>query len=243
LKEGVVEDISNQERIAKLFRFASTKSDNFEQKISLDEYLQRMVKDQDKIYYITTEGFNAAKNCPHLEIFRQKGIEVLLLDERIDEWWLAHYHAYAGKKFQSIAKSDMDLSKFTDQTKKEEKDKLKTASKELLQKMQDVLKDRVKEVRVSELLTDSPVCIVTAENDMSYNMQRIIADFGQNAPAIKPILEINPQHVLLQQLKNITDEKLFAEWTNLFYEQAVLVAGGKLDDTAAFVKRVNTLLL
>ena len=242
LKEGVVEDFTNQERIAKLFRFVSTKSENADQKVSLDEYVQRMLKDQDKIYYIIAEGMNVAQS-PYLEAFKQKGIEVLLLGERIDEWWLAHYHAYTGKQFQSIAKSDVDLSKFIDPTKKEETEKLKTESKELLQKMQEVLKDRVKEVRVSELLTNSPVCIVTAENDMSYNMQRIMADFGQNAPAIKPILEINPQHVLLQQLKTIDDEKVFAEWANLFYDQAVLVAGGKLDDTATFVKRLNELLL
>jgi molecular chaperone HtpG len=242
LKEGVVEDFSNQERIAKLFRFASTKTDSAEQKVSLDEYIGRMHKDQDKIYYITAEGFNAAKNCPHLEVFRQKGLEVLLLDERVDEWWLAHYHAHLGKKFQSIAKSDIDLSKFTEGAKKEEKEKLKTDCEDLLKRMQKVLADQVKEVRISELLTDSPVCIVTGENDMSYNLQRIISDLGQNAPTIKPILEINPEHVLVQQLKDMADEKLFAEWTHLFYEQAVLAAGGKLDDVAAFVNRLNALL-
>lgn len=242
LKEGVVEDFSNQERIAKLFRFASTKTDGAEQNVSLDEYLERMHKDQDKIYYITAEGFNAAKNSPHLEIFRQKGLEVLLLDERVDEWWLAHYHAHSGKKFQSIAKSDIDLGKFTEGAKKEEKEKLRTDCEALLKKMQSVLTDRVKEVRISELLTDSPVCIVTGENDMSYNLQRIISNMGQSAPTIKPILEINPEHVLIQQLKNMMDEKLFGEWTHLFYEQAVLAAGGKLDDTAAFVKRLNELL-
>lgn len=242
LKEGVAEDISNQERIVKLFRFASTKADTAEQNVSLDDYLKRMLPDQDKIYYITAEGFNAAKNSPHLEIFRQKGIEVLLLDERIDEWWLAHYHAHSGKEFQSITKSDIDLSKFTDSNKKEEKEKLKTDCEDLLKKMQKVLTDQVKEVRVSELLTDSPVCIVTGKNDMSYNLQRIMSDMGQRLPTIKPILEVNPQHVLIQQLKNISDEKLFAEWTHLFYEQGVLAAGGKLDDTAAFVKRLNILL-
>ncbi|EKE00930.1 MAG: hypothetical protein ACD_21C00250G0003 [uncultured bacterium] len=243
LKEGVAEDIANQERIAKLFRFASSKTDSAEQTVSLDEYMQRMLPDQENIYYITAEGFNAAKNSPHLEVFRQKGIEVLLLDERVDEWWLAHYHAHCGKKFQSIAKSDLDLGKFADAAKKEEKEKIKTESESLLKRMQEVLADRVKEVRISERLTDSPVCIVTAENDMSYNLQRIIADMGQNAPQIKPILEINPEHVLIQQLKNEADEKRFAEWANLFYEQAVLVAGGKLDDTAAFIKRLNSLLI
>lgn len=243
LKEGLVEDFSNQERIAKLFRFASTKADTAEQNVSLDEYIKRMQKDQDKIYYITAEGFNAAKNCPHLEIFRKKNIEVLLLDERVDEWWLAHYNTYCGKKFQSIAKSDMDLSKLTEGDKKEEKEKLKTDYEDLLKKMQNVLANKVKEVRISELLTDSPVCIVTSESDMSYNLQRIISDMGQQAPAVKPILEINPKHVLIEKLKNISDEKLFEEWTYLFCDQAILSAGGKLDDTAAFVKRLNALLL
>jgi molecular chaperone HtpG len=244
-KEGLVEDLANQDRIAKLLRFYSTKVDNADPTVSLDEYIKNMHKDQDKIYYITGEGLNAAKNCPHLEIFRQKGIEVLLLDERIDEWWLVHYHAYSGKNFQSIAKSDIDMSKILNEesdNKKEEKNKLKNDYESLLKRMQDVLKDQVKEVRLSELLTDSPVCIVTAENEMSYNLQRILASAGQNAPAIKPILEINPQHVLMQQLKDMADEKLFADWANLFYEQAVLVAGGKLNDAAGFVKRLNELL-
>ena len=147
------------------------------------------------------------------------------------------------KATSSGYKSDIDLSKFTDSTKKEEKEKLKTDCEDLLKKMQSILTDSVKEVRVSELLTDSPVCIVTSENDMSYNLQRIISNMGQNAPAIKPILEINPSHALIQQLKNMTDEKLFSEWTHLFYEQAVLAAGGKLEDTAAFVRRMNELLL
>ena len=241
LKEGVVEDFANREQVAKLLRFASTKTNSPEASVSLDEYLQRMLPDQDKIYYIVAENFNAAKNSPHLEIFRKKDIEVLLLSERIDEWWLSHYHTYEDKKFQSIAKSDIDLSKLQQEV--EDKEKLKSENAELLQKMQKVLQDKVKEVRVSELLTDSPVCIVVAENDMSYNMQRIMADFGQKSPTIKPILEINPQHILIQQLKSIADEELFTQWADLFYEQALLVAGGKLDDTAAFVQRLNNLLL
>ena len=241
LKEGVVEDFANREQVAKLLRFASTKTNSPEASVSLDEYLQRMLPDQDKIYYIVAENFNAAKNSPHLEIFRKKDIEVLLLSERIDEWWLSHYHTYEDKKFQSIAKSDIDLSKLQQEV--EDKEKLKSENAELLQRMQKVLQDKVKEVRVSELLTDSPVCIVVAENDMSYNMQRIMADFGQKSPTIKPILEINPQHILIQQLKSIADEELFTQWADLFYEQALLVAGGKLDDTAAFVQRLNNLLL
>ena len=243
LKEGLVEDFAHQDRIAKLIRLASTKDDSGKQTVSLQDYCDRMQQDQDKIYYIAAEGLAAAKNSPHLEIFRKKDLEVLLLDERVDEWWLAHYPQYEGKKFQSITKSDIDLSKFTDSASKEEQEQLATDYQDLVQKMQKVLGGAVKEVRISKLLTDSPVCIVTAETDMSYNLQRIIVDLGQQAPAIKPILEINPKHALIAQLKNVTDETLFDEWTHLFYDQAVLAAGGKLDDTAGFVKRLNSLLI
>lgn len=243
LKEGLVEDFAHQDRIAKLIRLASTKDGDDKQVVSLQDYCERMHKDQDAIYYITAEGLGAAKNSPHLEIFRKKDIEVLLLDERVDEWWLAHYPQYEGKKFQSITKSDIDLSKFTDGESKQEQEKLATDCQDLVQKMQKVLGDTVKEVRVSQLLTDSPVCIVTAQTDMGYNLQRIITDLGQEAPAIKPILEINPKHALIAQLKNVTDEMIFNEWTHLFYDQAVLAAGGKLDDTAGFVKRLNSLLI
>lgn len=243
LKEGLVEDFAHQDRIAKLIRLASTKDGDDKQVVSLQDYCERMHKDQDVIYYITAEGLGAAKNSPHLEIFRKKDIEVLLLDERVDEWWLAHYPQYEGKKFQSITKSDIDLSKFTDGESKQEQEKLVTDCQDLVQKMQKVLGDTVKEVRVSQLLTDSPVCIVTAQTDMGYNLQRIITDLGQEAPAIKPILEINPKHALIAQLKNVTDEMIFNEWTHLFYDQAVLAAGGKLDDTAGFVKRLNSLLI
>ena len=243
LKEGLVEDFANQDRIAKLIRLASTKNNDGKQDVSLQDYCERMHKDQDKIYYITAEGLAAAKNSPHLEIFRKKDIEVLLLDERVDEWWLAHYPQYEGKKFQSVTKSDIDLSKFTDGESKQEQEKLATDYQDLVQKMQKVLGDTVKEVRVSQLLTDSPVCIVTADTDMGYNLQRIITDLGQEAPAIKPILEINPKHALIAQLKNVIDEMIFNEWVHLFYDQAVLAAGGKLDDTAGFVKRLNSLLI
>ena len=243
LKEGLVEDFAHQDRIAKLIRLASTKDDSGKQTVSLQDYCDRMQQDQDKIYYIAAEGLAAAKNSPHLEIFRKKDLEVLLLDERVDEWWLAHYPQYEGKKFQSITKSDIGLSKFTDSASKEEQEQLATDYQDLVQKMQKVLGGAVKEVRISKLLTDSPVCIVTAETDMSYNLQRIIVDLGQQAPAIKPILEINPKHALIAQLKNVTDETLFDEWTHLFYDQAVLAAGGKLDDTAGFVKRLNSLLI
>lgn len=243
LKEGLVEDSANRERIAKLLRFASTKNDNSEQIVTLDEYIERMIKGQDKIYYITAENFNMAKDSPYLEVFRQNGVEVLLLGDRIDEWWLTHYQEHQGKAFQSITKSDIDMSKVLKDAPKIDTEKLKSEYDAVLKKMQTILADRITEVKLSERLTDSPVCIVTTANDLSFNMQRIMSAFGQNAPKSKPILEINPNHKLVQNLCSLNDEQLFTEWSNLFYEQAVLTAGGKLEDVAAFTKRVNSLLL
>jgi len=244
LKEGLVEDFAHKERIAKLLRFASTKNDSSEQNVTLDDYVKRMLKDQDKIYYITAENFNVAKNSPYLEVFRQNGIEVLLLDDRIDEWWLTHYQEHLGKKFQSITKSDVDVSKLAkDAPAKTDTEKLKTDYDGVLKKMQTILVDRITEVKLSDRLTDSPVCIVTTENDLSFNMQRIMSSFGQNVPKTKPILELNPKHKLIEHLRDVSDENLFADWTNLFYEQALLTAGGKLEDVAAFTKRINSLLM
>jgi molecular chaperone HtpG len=243
LKEGVIEDFANKERVAKLFRFASTKNDGDERNITLDDYIKRMLQEQDNIYYITAENFNAAKNSPYLEMFRQNNIEVLLLDDRIDEWWLSHYQEHQGKKFQAITKGDVDISKLVKDKPKEDAAQLKTDYEEVLKRMQVVLSDRTKEVRLSERLTDSPVCMVTTSDDLSFNMQRIMSSFGQNVPKAKPILELNPRHKLIQNLRGITDERLFAEWSNLFYEQALLIAGSKLDDVAGFANRMNHLLL
>ncbi|MBU0744606.1 MAG: molecular chaperone HtpG [Gammaproteobacteria bacterium] len=242
LKEGVVEDFANKERIAKLFRFASTRNDGDERNVTFDDYIQRMSSDQNEIYYITAENFNAAKNSPYLEMFRKNNIEVLLLDDRIDEWWLSHYQEHQGKKLQAITKGDVDISKLVKDKPQEDAKKLKTDYEEVLKKMQEVLADKTTEVRLSERLTDSPVCIVTTSDDLSFNMQRIMSSFGQNVPKAKPILELNPEHKLIQNLRDITDEKLFAEWTNLFYDQALLIAGGKLEDVAGFTNRMNHLL-
>ncbi|MDR1057317.1 MAG: molecular chaperone HtpG [Coxiellaceae bacterium] len=243
LKEGMVEDFTHKGQIAKLLRFASTKNDDGEQNVTLDEYVARMLKDQDKIYYITAEKSSVAKSSPYLEVFRKNDIEVLLLDDRIDEWWLTHYQEHNGKKFQAIIKGDVDISKLTKNRVEVDTKQLKTEYEEVLKKMQTVLNDRVTAVRLSERLTDSPVCIVTTADDLSFNMQRIMSAFGQNVPKTKPILELNPKHKLIQNLREISDEKLFAEWTNLFYEQALLIAGGKLDDVAAFTNRMNHLFL
>lgn len=245
LKGGLIEDFAHKERIAKLLRFASTANDSSQQNVTLDEYVGRMKKDQDKIYYITAENHHAAKSSPYLEIFRQNDIEVLLLDDRIDEWWLAHYLDHQGKKFQAITKGDVDVSKLVKEQEKTDTAQLKNDYDQVLKNMQTILADRVTEIRLSERLTDSPVCIVTTADDLSYNMQRIMSSFGQNVPKAKPILELNPKNKLVQNLRELTDkkdEKVFAEWTNLFYEQALLIAGGKLENVAEFATRMNDLL-
>lgn len=242
LKEGLIEDFTHKERIAKLLRFASTRSDGASQDVTLDDYLGRMQKEQDKIYYITAENTHTAINSPYLEIFQQNNIEVLLLTDRIDEWWLAHYLEHQGKKFQAITKGDVDINKLLKDQPKIDAAQLKSDYDKILKSMQTILADKVSEVRLSERLTDSPVCMVTTADDLSFNMQRIMSAYGQNVPKAKPILELNPKHKLIQNLRELTDDKLFAEWANLLYEQALLIAGGKLDDIAAFASRMNRLL-
>ncbi len=245
LKEGLIEDPNHRERIAKLLRFFSTKSNDEQPTVTLDDYVSRMHKDQDKIYYITAENIQVAKNSPYLEVFRQNDIEVLLLDDRIDEWWLAHYLTHQGKNFQAITKGDVDLSKLikeSDQA-KTNLEKFKGDYDQVLQKMQTILTDHITEVRLSERLTDSPVCIVTTADDLSFNMQRIMSAFGQNVPKTKPILEINPKHKLIQNLRKLLDDdKLFTDWTNLFYDEALLIAGGKIESLTVFANRMNELL-
>jgi len=242
LKEGIVEDMNHRERIAKLLKFASTHNDDAKQNVSLTEYVSRMQPEQDKIYYIVGDSYNAAKNSPHLELLRKKGIEVLLLSDRIDEWMLANFHEFEGKKLQAVTQGDLDISKLEDKEVIEKQKAKATDFAEVLQKMLKVLDDKVKEVKLSERLTDSPACVVTSEHDMSLHLQRMMLAAGQECPKGKPILEINASHPLINKLKEMQDEHLFAEWTNLFFEQAVLAEGGKLDDPAAFVKRVNELL-
>ncbi|MDR1012339.1 MAG: molecular chaperone HtpG [Coxiellaceae bacterium] len=241
LKEGIVEDFAHRTQLVSLLRFSSIKKDELKSNITLEEYVARMPKDQEKIYYITVENIDSARNSPYLEVFRKNDIEVLLLDERIDEWWLSHYQEHQNKKFQAITKGEMD-SKFVNQNKTTDAGKLKSEYEEMLKKAQKVLVDRVSEVRLSERLTNSPVCIVTGNNDLSFNMQRIMSAFGQKAQKIKPILELNPNHELIRNLQMVVDETIFAEWINLFYEEALLVAGGKLDDINAFANRLNRLL-
>ena len=254
LKEGIMEDHANKDRIAKLLRFVTTHDSNGDKKgnISLDEYISRMKPKQEKLYYITADSITAAMNSPHLEIFKQKGIEVLLFVNRIDEWMASNLHEYAGKKLQSVTKGDIDLSEIQPTKdkavdKKGKKPEEDQSSKEelgsIIKKMQTVLTDKVKEVRLSKRLTDSPTCLVTGENEMSMHLQNIMMASGQSTPRGKPTLEVNPKHPLVLQLNQEKDEKEFANWTNLLFEQALLTEGGRLDDPASFVKRFNSMLL
>jgi molecular chaperone HtpG len=241
LKEGVGEDFANKERIAKLLRFASTQSDTSDETVSLADYVSRMKEGQEKIYYVTAETFTAAKNSPHLEIFRKKGIEVLLLSDRVDEWVTGHLTEFDGKQLQSVAKGGLDLGKLEDEAEKKEAEQAADEFKELLEKIKTSLGERIKEVRVTHRLTDSPSCIVADEHDMGGNLARILKAAGQKAPEMKPILEINPKHPAVQRLKY--EEARFDDWANLLLEQATLAEGGTLEDPAGFVKRINDLML
>ena len=241
LKEGVGEDQSNQERILKLLRFASTHTDLADQTVSLVDYVGRMKDGQDKIYYATGDTFNAAKNSPHLEIFRKKGVEVLLLSDRVDEWMLSFFAEFDGKQMTSVAKGGLDLGNLSDEKEKKEHEETEKNFKDLLDRIKTVLADQVKDVRVTFRLTDSPACLVAGENELSGNLLRMLKAAGQQAPDTKPILEINPEHPLLLKLKS--DDKQFDEWTNILFDQAVLAEGGQLNDPAAYVKRINQLLL
>ncbi|WP_412479443.1 molecular chaperone HtpG [Azonexus sp. IMCC34839] len=241
LKEGVGEDAANKDKIASLLRFASTHGDGEKQVVSLADYIARMKEGQEKIYYVTAETFNAAKNSPHLEIFKKKGIEVLLLSDRVDEWVVGHLTEFEGKQLQSVAKGGLDLGKLEDEEEKKEAEKAADEFKELIEKVKTSLGDKVKDVRITHRLTDSPSCLVADEYDPSGNLARLLKAAGQKAPNAKPILEINPQHPAVMRLKY--EEGRFDDWAALLFEQATLAEGGQLDDPAGFVKRINDLML
>lgn len=243
LKEGPGEDYANREEIAKLLRFASTHLDTPQQSVSLEDYLSRMKPGQEKIYFITADTFTAAQHSPHLEIFRKKGIEVLILTDRVDEWLVAHLPEFQGKALQSVAKGDLDLGQLEDE---EDKKKAKETEQEMsgfIEQIKKVLDDKVKEVRITHRLTQSPSCIVADENDLGGQMQRIMKAAGQVFPEIKPILEINPEHALINRLKDETDDSRFNEWVHILFDQAILAEGGQLADPAQFVQRINQFLL
>jgi molecular chaperone HtpG len=241
LKEGMGEDSANKDKIAGLLRFASTQADTPDETVSLKDYIGRMKEGQEKIYYVTAETFNAAKNSPHLEVFRKKGIEVLLLSDRVDEWALSFLTEFEGKQLASVAKGGLDLGKLEDEKEKEAQQKEADEFKPLTDKIKTSLGDRVKEVRVTHRLTDSPACLVADEHDMSGNLARLLKAAGQKAPASQPILEINPQHPVVLRLKS--EESKFDDWAAVLFDQALLAEGGQLDDPATFVKRVNQLMM
>ncbi|MGE5450611.1 MAG: molecular chaperone HtpG [Acidobacteriota bacterium] len=237
LKEGIGEDFANRERLAKLFRFASTHADKG---VSLADYVSRMKEGQDAIYVITADSLAAAKNSPQLEIFKKKGIEVLLLIDRVDEWLLSHLYEFEGHSLQSVAKGAVDLGKLQDEAEKKEAEQAAESFKPVLERLQSVLSDRAKEVRVTTRLVDSPACLVMDERDVSAHLARLLKQAGQEAPNAKPILEVNPNHPLVKKLD--TTER-FDDLAHILFDQAALAEGGQLDDPAAYVRRVNSILV
>ncbi len=245
IKEGPIEDHANKERVAKLLRFATTHTDVDKQDISLESYVNRMKEGQDKIYYVTADSFAAAKNSPHLEIFRKKGIEVILLSDRIDEWLVSNLDEFDGKHLQSVAKGDLDLGVLDSEEDKEAQEEVNKDFEAILKQIKDVLADKVSEVRLSHRLTESPACLVADVYGMSLNMERIMKDAGQGmgmGMGKKPIFELNPTHPLVVRMKEEQDDKRFADLTHILFDQAILSEGGHLDDPAAFVHKLNGLL-
>jgi molecular chaperone HtpG len=245
IKEGPAEDFNNKEKIAKLLRFSSTYLDNVVQDVSLEDYIGRMKEGQEHIYYVAADNFNAAKNSPHLEIFRTRDIEVLLLSDKIDEWMISHLPEYQGKKFQCVSKGGLDLGKLENEQDKEQQEQLSKDFKDLVEAIKTSIKERVKDVRVTMRLTDSPACIVADQNDMTPQMERILKAAGQSVNASKPILEINPKHPMVQSMSNLQATNLtkFNDLSSVLLDQAILAEGGQLSDPAHFVKKFNQLLL
>ncbi|MBL1351956.1 MAG: molecular chaperone HtpG [Zetaproteobacteria bacterium] len=242
LKEGIIEDSANRDRIAKLLRFSTTQSD--EQTVSLESYVGRMLENQDTIYYITADSLAAAKHSPHLEVFRKKGIEVLLLSDRIDEWLTSHLSEFDDKKLQSIAKGELDLSNIGDnaeEDKKEHEEAVKSAEP-TIEKLKTALGDKVKDVRSTDRLTESPACLVSDSFDMSGNMERILKQAGQDIPSVQPILEINPEHALVKRLAGLEAESDIADYADILFDQAMLAEGALPEDPAGFVRKINALL-
>ena len=240
LKEGIGEDHANQERLAKLLRFASTQADAG---VSLADYVGRMKEGQDAIYYITADTLAAAKGSPQLEVFRKKGIEVLLLTDRVDEWMLSHLYEFDGKPLQSVAKGGVDLGKLQDEDEKKQAEEAAEAFKPVLERLKTALKDRAKDVRSTTRLVDSPACIVVDEHDMSSHLARLLKQAGQDAPKGQPILEVNPVHALVKRLQGTAEgDERFDDLAQILFDQALLAEGGQLEDPAAYVQRVNRLL-
>ena len=241
-KEGTGEDAANRDRISKLLRFSSTQAESDDQSVGLADYVNRMQESQDKIFYITADSLAAARNSPHLEIFRKKGIEVLLLHDRVDEWVVSHLTEFDGKSLQSVAKGDLDLGTLVDAAEAKDVEDIDGEFASLAERMQKSLGSKTQEVRVTSRLTDSPACLVT-DHAMSRNLERMLKDAGQVVPPVPPVMEINPRHPIVERLKEETDDQRFSEWTQILFDQALLAEGGQLDDPASFVKRLNELLM
>jgi molecular chaperone HtpG len=243
IKEGPGEDFANRDAIAKLLRFSSTHTDDKRQTVSLADYIARMKPEQDKIYYITADNFAAASNSPHLEIFRKKEVEVLLMYDRVDEWLVSHLAEFDGKKLQSVAKGELDLGKVETGEEKEAHKKIEKEAKDTVKRIKEALGDKVADVRVSHRLTNSPACIVLNEHEMALYMQHLLKQAGHETPATKPVLEFNPTHPIVERMKGHIEKQDFNGWAELLFEQAVLAEGGQLENPAGFVARLNALML
>lgn len=243
LKEGPAEDFGNKEKIAKLFRFASTHTDTDAQSHSLEDYVSRLPEGQDKIYYVAAENFNTAKNSPHLEVFRKKGIEVLLLSDRVDEWLMSHMMDFDGKTFQDVGKGALDLGDLESEEDKKAQEESEKQFESLIERAKTALTDRVDQVRITHRLTDSPACLVVNEDDMGAQMRRLLEQAGQDLPDSKPNMELNPEHPLVVKLDQESDEDRFADLVGILFDQANLAEGGQLEDPAAYVQKLNKLLL
>jgi len=243
MKEGLGEDFANKEQLARLLRFSTTHSDSETQDVSLADYVERMKEGQEAIYYITADSFAAAKNSPHLEIFRKKGIEVLLLADRVDEWLVSSLTEFDGRPLKSVTQGELNLGELEDEEEKKAHEKVDEKFKDLIGKVKEVLGDKVSEVRLTHRLTSSPACLVTGENDMSANLERILRSAGQHVPTTKPVFELNPEHPLVAKLKQEGSDERFTDMAEILFDQALLAEGGQLDDPATFVRRLNELLL
>lgn len=243
MKEGPAEDFANREKIAKLLRFASTHTDTAEQNQSLEDYVARMKEGQEKIYYIAAENFNTAKSSPHLEVFRKKGIEVLLLSDRVDEWLMSHLAEFDGKSLQDVGKGELDLGKLDSEEEKQAQEKVAEALKPLLDRTKAALESQVSDVRITHRLTDSPACVVVGDHDIGAQMRRILESAGQKVPESKPIFELNPEHPLVKKLEQEVSEQRFGDLVHILFDQANLAEGAQLQDPAAYVQRLNKLLL
>lgn len=245
-KEGVGEDVANRDRVAALLRFSSTHTDADEQSVGLADYVSRMKDGQKQIYYITADSFVAARSSPHLEIFRKKGIEVLLLHDRVDEWVVSHLTEFDGRSLQSVAQGDLELGTLTSQSDADPSTTTtptsETDQEQLIERMKTALGPKTQEVRVTSRLTDSPACLVS-DHAMSRNLERMLREAGQAVPSIAPVMEINPNHPIVERLRNETDDQRFSAWTNILFDQALLAEGGQLEDPAGFVRRLNELML